>query len=240
MVNPAESFTINDEDYDDFNYTLTDTLTMNKTFRTAWETRRTNHNFQKHCVGLRRQTLLHSIKTQASVDPEGISWTQAIKSIRDDEIQRDIQQLMSASKNLVESRYGVYVCSSYQHYYENRDSLIAPYKVNLEEPDVSWKANALKVKALLWKMECSNQWEMVEHIGSTAIPGLAAKPIIDLMIVLKKESDFASLFEQFLKEQAEIPTLPVKIAFLGKAPPGDDEWGFFPGSASSSNRASNV
>jgi len=228
IIKPDGSYTINNQDGDDCTYyTLTDSLTITKTFRTAWETRTINQNFQKHCISLKRETLRHSIKSRASVDPEDISFSQAIRNIQDVEIQRDIEREVSSKKVLVENKYGVYVCSSCQHYYENRDSLIAPYKVHLEEPDVSWNANALKVKALLQKMECSNEWEMVEHIGSTAIPGLVAKPVIDLMIVLEKESDFARLFEQFLKEQAEIPALPVKIAFKCKAPPGDDEWGFF-------------
>merc|ERR1719233_3799 len=47
------------------------------------------------------------------------------------------------------------------------------------------------------------------------------------MIVVKNKTNFALLFEQFLREQAEIPTLPVKIAFKCKAPFGEDDWGFF-------------
>ena len=35
----------------------------------------------------------------------------------------------------------------------------------------------------------------IEHIGSTAVPGLAAKPIIDIIVVLKSADDLVSAIE---------------------------------------------
>jgi len=209
-----------------FSLTLTDTRTITETFKRSYDNRKTNQNFQKHCFDYRKESLQHAIRSQASVDPEAISFSQATRGIQNDEIRQSVHLAVQSNKK-VEKKYGVYVCTSYEEYYENRDTLIEPYEVKLEEPDASWRTNAMKVKALLQKMKCSSQWRNVEHVGSTAIPGLIAKAIIDLMIVVKEDSDFTCLFEQFLKEQRKIRTLPVKIAFISKDPHSDDEWGFF-------------
>ncbi len=45
-------------------------------------------------------------------------------------------------------------------------------------------------------LETARQWiEEVEHVGSTAIPGLDAKPVIDLMVGLKSMADASSCVE---------------------------------------------
>jgi GrpB-like predicted nucleotidyltransferase (UPF0157 family) len=36
----------------------------------------------------------------------------------------------------------------------------------------------------------------IEHIGSTAVPGLAAKPIIDILVIVEDSSDEATYFPQ--------------------------------------------
>jgi GrpB-like predicted nucleotidyltransferase (UPF0157 family) len=48
----------------------------------------------------------------------------------------------------------------------------------------------------------------IEHIGSTAVPGLAAKPIIDLDVVIPDEAD--------------LPTAIERLAFLGYIYEGDN------------------
>lgn len=40
----------------------------------------------------------------------------------------------------------------------------------------------------------------IEHVGSTSIEGLSAKPIIDIMVVLKSFSDFESVRSVFMKD----------------------------------------
>lgn len=37
---------------------------------------------------------------------------------------------------------------------------------------------------------------MIEHIGSTSVPGLAAKPIIDILLVIEDSADEESYFSQ--------------------------------------------
>ena len=54
---------------------------------------------------------------------------------------------------------------------------IAPYNPNWPR---SYEAEAEKIKGALGRNCCT-----IYHIGSTAVPGLAAKPIIDIMVVVK-------------------------------------------------------
>ena len=60
--------------------------------------------------------------------------------------------------------------------------------VLIQDYDPSWPGSFLnlsaKVKAALGPLVVT-----VEHIGSTAVPGLAAKPIIDLDVVLASSTD---------------------------------------------------
>lgn len=51
-----------------------------------------------------------------------------------------------------------------------------------------------ELEAALLKPVFSNDLLAIHHIGSTAIPGMLAKPEIDLLIVLKSESNFQSYF----------------------------------------------
>ena len=44
----------------------------------------------------------------------------------------------------------------------------------------------------------------IEHVGSTSIEGLSAKPIIDIMVVINKFEDFEKVRESFLIEPYSI------------------------------------
>lgn len=57
----------------------------------------------------------------------------------------------------------------------------ATERVELVEPDPTWPARGLAVAAEL--DEVLSPWLVVavEHVGSTAVPGLPAKPVLDLM-----------------------------------------------------------
>ncbi|CAN7548351.1 GrpB family protein [Microbacterium maritypicum] len=54
--------------------------------------------------------------------------------------------------------------------------------------DPSWAAVFENIAVEL--RECGNPHWLVEHIGSTAIPGMDAKPIIDLAVRIADEDDF--------------------------------------------------
>jgi len=203
---------------------------INKRISLAFLEGRNSSNFKMQCFTLFHELLYHSIRSHACVDPESISVSHATKIISNDEIRGSLQVHVIPPKReslQIRKKYGVYLCASFQEYHSHRDNLIAPYEVHLQRPDPSWKIKAENIKRMLMGMHCSKQWKLLEHIGSTAIPDLIAKPIIDLMIVLKKEEDFTDCFEHFLKGQADLEKLPFKIAFTSKAPCSNDDWGFF-------------
>ncbi len=60
--------------------------------------------------------------------------------------------------------------------------------------DAAYKAEAEKIKNILGE-ECT----AIHHIGSTAVPGLAAKPIIDIMPVVRDISKVDALNPSFEK-----------------------------------------
>jgi len=124
---------------------------------------------------------------------------------------------------------GVMVCNSFQEYHLRRDEIIkTAYEIHLEEYNENWARDAAEVCELLEGMERSKKyWHQVQHIGSTSIPNMVAKPIIDIMITLREEDKFKEAVDEFLREQFEIKKIPVKIGFTGKAPFSNDNWGFF-------------
>jgi GrpB-like predicted nucleotidyltransferase (UPF0157 family) len=66
--------------------------------------------------------------------------------------------------------------------------------VHIVTYDPSWPAIFAEERNRI--LEAVRQWvEKVEHIGSTAIPGLDAKPVIDLMAGLKSMTDASSCVE---------------------------------------------
>jgi len=126
--------------------------------------------------------------------------------------------------------FGVMVCSSFQEYHLQREQIIeTPYEIHLEEYNENWARDGGKVCKLLVGMDMSKKyWHQVQHIGSTSIPNMVAKPIIDIMITLREEVKFKEAIDEFLREQFYIKKkLPLKIGFTGKAPYSDDDWGFF-------------
>ena len=62
-------------------------------------------------------------------------------------------------------------------------------KVNLEKYQNNWKEEFKKEKYNLEKIFREVALE-IEHVGSTAIPGLSAKPIIDIALALNSLEDF--------------------------------------------------
>jgi GrpB-like predicted nucleotidyltransferase (UPF0157 family) len=60
---------------------------------------------------------------------------------------------------------------------------ITPHKVEIEPYNPDWSMMAVEISEKLAKVLGENL-AAVEHIGSTSVPGLAAKPVIDLIPVV--------------------------------------------------------
>lgn len=184
---------------------------------------------------LRRSKRKMSLSIQASVDPERLS----LPTMKFDNVILEVPRRVTLEKPKL--RYGVWFCNSFDQYLEHRDTLIEPYEVHLEGYNPNWKIEGERVIAQLKEMKCSKQWVAVEHIGSTAVVGLHAKPVLDIMITIDSASMFDSAIENFLKDQAN-SRLPFKIGFKAKAPFTNDDWGFvqIPKNAASGKQMSEV
>ena len=60
--------------------------------------------------------------------------------------------------------------------------------IHLAEPDASWPA-VFEEEAARLRAALGAQALLVEHVGSTSVPGLAAKPIIDIILVVADSAD---------------------------------------------------
>ena len=69
-------------------------------------------------------------------------------------------------------------------------------EVKLEQYDVKWQADFLAEKAELEKIFGDVALE-VEHIGSTSVRGLSAKPIIDIAVAVNALGEFAAVRPKF-------------------------------------------
>jgi GrpB-like predicted nucleotidyltransferase (UPF0157 family) len=96
-------------------------------------------------------------------------------------------------------------------------------RVVIVAADPGWPA-AFEAEAALIRAAVGHVLARIEHIGSTAVPGLAAKPIIDLMAGLHRLGDadavtapLAALGYQYVPEfEAELPGR----RYFRKAPAG--------------------
>jgi GrpB-like predicted nucleotidyltransferase (UPF0157 family) len=68
----------------------------------------------------------------------------------------------------------------------------------IQKYNPEWKMLFLEIKDII-DSQLTGLIISVEHVGSTAVPGLAAKPIIDIDIVFKNDVDFSELTKK-LKE----------------------------------------
>lgn len=75
--------------------------------------------------------------------------------------------------------------------------------VKLEEYDEKWKEMFNEEKENLIKI-FGDIAIAIEHIGSTSVPGLSAKPIIDITVIIKDFKDFNSIEASFNKEPYSI------------------------------------
>jgi len=63
------------------------------------------------------------------------------------------------------------------------------FPVVISEYDPSWKGLFIEEKASLLKAVGGDHIVRLEHIGSTAVPGLCAKPTIDILMEIKDRTD---------------------------------------------------
>lgn len=78
--------------------------------------------------------------------------------------------------------------------------------IEIVEYDPGWPGEFESLKELL-RQALGAQALRIEHVGSTAVPGLAAKPIIDIDIVIAGRS--------------ELPAVIARLAAIGYAHEGD-------------------
>ena len=71
--------------------------------------------------------------------------------------------------------------------------------VRIEKYNSNWKKEFLKEKEILSK-KFGDLAIKIEHIGSTAVKGLSAKPIIDIAVGVNKLEDFETIKNEFEKE----------------------------------------
>ncbi len=61
-------------------------------------------------------------------------------------------------------------------------------KIEIEEYNPEWPSLFENEKKLILE-GCGNKIQSIKHVGSTSVPGLGAKPVIDIMIGVRKLQD---------------------------------------------------
>lgn len=87
-------------------------------------------------------------------------------------------------------RLPVLSCSGYA-----KEKIRRPDPIIVVDYDPRWPALFESLRAEIARALCDlAPW--IEHVGSTAVPGLAAKPIIDIDVLLRSASDFSVCLER--------------------------------------------
>lgn len=86
------------------------------------------------------------------------------------------------------------------------------FPVILSEYKSEWKENYLKEEVVVARAIGSRNIIRLSHIGSTAVPGLLAKPTIDILVEIKDDTDTAGLISgmqlagyRYLEQPAKPP-----------------------------------
>lgn len=69
-----------------------------------------------------------------------------------------------------------------------------PKRIVVTDYDASWPIAFARIAAFVWPA-VAGVARRIEHVGSTAVPGLAAKPIIDADVVVASEPDVAAVID---------------------------------------------
>ena len=73
------------------------------------------------------------------------------------------------------------------------------FPINLTQHNPLWKEWYEEERSFLLKQLPSNEVVRLSHIGSTAVEGIQAKPIVDMLLEVKKDSSFQKLKELILQ-----------------------------------------
>jgi GrpB-like predicted nucleotidyltransferase (UPF0157 family) len=84
------------------------------------------------------------------------------------------------------------------------------YPIKLEEHNPNWKAYYEEEKAFLQEV-FSDTVLRISHIGSTAVPGLIAKPTIDILLEIKEDIDIAKITGIMVDKGYVVNTPPIDI-----------------------------
>ncbi|WP_299323000.1 GrpB family protein [Parasphingopyxis sp.] len=76
---------------------------------------------------------------------------------------------------------------------------MASDRIEFVDPDPQWSAQFEAEKCRIAETLADETVLAIEHVGSTAVPGLAAKPIIDIMIAVPSVEQARGRFPEALK-----------------------------------------
>ena len=76
-------------------------------------------------------------------------------------------------------------------------------KIKIEPYNNKWPEYYLNLKAEIQTL-LKNHDIKIEHFGSTAVPGLPAKPVIDILVGISDESEFPDIVESLLSHKSYI------------------------------------
>jgi GrpB-like predicted nucleotidyltransferase (UPF0157 family) len=95
-------------------------------------------------------------------------------------------------------------------------------EVKLEKHTSAWSKDFSREKEKIEKLNIKNLL-YVEHVGSTAVPGMVAKPIIDILVGINRYSDYKKLIKplskigyHFYREPRRYQALFLKKSIDGK------------------------
>ena len=78
-----------------------------------------------------------------------------------------------------------------EHQFATKEVRIVPY-------DPQWRTEFTKIKAMVERY-AGEYFAAIEHVGSTSVEGLGAKPIIDLDAVLRDPDDLPKVIAALAK-----------------------------------------
>jgi GrpB-like predicted nucleotidyltransferase (UPF0157 family) len=67
--------------------------------------------------------------------------------------------------------------------------------IRVVEHNASWKIQFEELRAV-FVQQLNGSFERIEHVGSTSVPGLAAKPILDVVVVIESRTRLTAVIER--------------------------------------------